>query len=174
MARYLIASLALMVGAVACSEEIPELRQTDVEAAVDNATGDLLLAELACLGIDELEPISEGEFVLIVCTGVLSGDEITLDVALTRTDAESVDATVTLETPILDVSIIEAAAAARLDLDLSGSPTVSCAEPRVVISVGREISCRVTSDGGTAGPVDRPAVVRILDADGAWELDLTP
>ena len=93
---------------------------------------------------------------------------------LIRADAESIEATVAIQTPILDVSTIEADAAARLDADLGGSPVVSCAEPRVVISPGREISCRVTADGGTAGPVDRPVVVTILDAEGNWELDLTP
>ena len=174
MARHLIASLALVFAVAACSEEIPELLQADVEAAVGASTGDLVIADLACPGIEELEPIAEGEFVAVVCTGVLSGDAITLDVALIRADAESIEATVAIETPILDVSTIEADAAARLDADLGGSPVVSCAEPRVVISPGREISCRVTADGGTAGPVDRPVVVTILDAEGNWELDLTP
>ena len=174
MARHLIPLIALAIGAAACSDEIPELLQADVEAAVDASTGDLVIVDLVCPGIGELEPIEEGDFESITCTGVLSGDPITLDVALIRADAESVEATVAIETPILDVSTVEAEAAARLDADLGGSPVVSCAEPRVVIAVGREISCRVTADGGTAGPVDRPLVARIVDEDGSFELDLTP
>ena len=93
---------------------------------------------------------------------------------LIRADAESIETTVAIEAPILDVSVVEAEVAARLDADLGGAPAVSCAETRVVIAAGREISCRITADGGTGGPVDRAAVVRIVDADGTWELDLLP
>ena len=74
----------------------------------------------------------------------------------------------------LDVSAVELDAATRLDADLGDTALVRCAESRVVIVVGREIACRVTAEGGTAGPVDREALVRILDVEGTWELDLTP
>lgn len=177
MARRLTSSLlgaALVVFAAACADEEPELLEADVEQAVAAATGDLPITELACAGVADLEPIVELDFVPIECTALLSGDLITLDVALIRADAESIEATVAIETPILDVAAVETEAAERLDADIGGAPAVRCAEARVVIAVGREINCRVTAEGGTAGPVDRPAVVRIVDADGTWELDLTP
>lgn len=174
MARYLIAALAVAVGVAACSEEVPELRQADVEAAVDGAMDELAVLDVSCPAVSVLEPIPEGEFRPTACTGVLSGDPITLRVALIRVDAESIEVTVAIDAPILDVSVVEADAAARLNADLGGSPVVSCAEAHVRIEAGREISCRVTADGGTAGPVDRPVVVTILDGEGNWELDLTP
>ena len=177
MARHLIAAtlgVLATLGLAACADEEPELLQADVEQAVADATGDLPLTDLACPGIADLDPIVELEFVPIECTALLSGDPITLDVVLIRADAESIETTVAIEAPILDVSVVEAEVAARLDADLGGAPAVSCAETRVVIAAGREISCRITADGGTGGPVDRAAVVRIVDADGTWELDLLP
>ena len=36
------------------------------------------------------------------------------------------------------------------------------------------VECRVTAEGGTAGPVDQPLDIVILDTDGAWEIDLRP
>jgi hypothetical protein len=174
VARHLTLSLALLAGTVACSEQIPELRRADVEAAVGDASSDLELVDIGCPDVDELGPIPEGDFVPIVCTGLLGGDEVILDAVLIRAGAESVEVTVAVSTPILDVSTVEVDAAARLDADLGGSPMVRCAQSWVVVRVGREISCRVTAEGGTAGPVDQPAVVRILDVDGGWELDLTP
>lgn len=176
MARRLIVSLVgvAVLAAAGCADEIPELRQADVDAAVLESTHELDIGELECPGVDELEPIDEGAFASLTCAGVLSGDSVSLDVSLIRVDAESIEATVAIATPILDVAAVEVAAAARLAAELGTSPEVSCAEARVVVAVGREIVCRVTADGGTAGPVDRPVVVRIVGLDGAWELDLTP
>ena len=174
MARHLTLSLLLFAGTVACAEELPDLQRADVEAAVAGAAGDLGIADIGCPRVEELAPIPEGGFELITCAGVLGGDQVVLDVALIRADAESVEVTVALETPVLDVSAVELDAAARLDADLGDTALVRCAESRVVIVVGREIACRVTAEGGTAGPVDREALVRILDVEGTWELDLTP
>lgn len=173
MARHLILAAAILAVA-GCAADEPELLEADVDRAIADATSDLPLEGLRCPSVAGLEPIDEGSFVEIACAAELGGDVVALSVVLIRSSSTAIDTTVIVETPILDLAAVEEAATARLDAELGGAPIVTCAERAVVIAAGREVDCRVTAEGGTAGPVDRELVIRLVDDEGAWEVDLTP
>ncbi len=108
------------------------------------------------------------------CLGILNGDDVELVVTIAPPTDGDIAVAAEVATPLFDVAAAESTAAARLDADLGGAPEVDCAERLVVIEPGRRIDCRVTAEGGTAGPVDRPLAIVILDADANWEIDLIP
>ena len=171
-ARPLLLAVGVIVGG--CGDPAPFLSQETVDTAVSASLGTLPAVDLECPPVMTLAELSEGEAVDIDCAATLGGDPIELAVELVRLPDDVFSATVAIVTPILEVAPVEAVAAAQLDAELGGAPRVVCAEAQVAITVGREISCRVTAEGGTAGPVDRAMVVRIVDADGGWEIGLVP
>ena len=168
----LVVVAALVVGG--CSDPAPVLLPETVEGAVSDSLGDLRVVDLSCPAVADFAELPEGDTTAFECGATLGDEVIYLAVSLTRQPDDVLSASVAVVTPLLDMAAVEATAAAQLDAELGGRPEVACAEAYVVIAVGREIWCRVTADGGTAGPVDRVIVVRIVDADGGWEIDLVP
>ena len=76
-------------------------------------------------------------------------------------------------TPLFDVAAVE------VGRRRPASTPISAAHPRSTAPSGWsssrravEIECRVTAEGGTAGPVDPALTIVILDADANWEIDL--
>lgn len=110
----------------------------------------------------------------LICSGTLNGDPVELLVTTAPPVDGAIPVAAEVATPLFDVAAAESAAAARLNADLGGSPEVDCLERLVAIAPGRRVECRVTAEGGTAGPVDQPLDIVILDTDGAWEIDLAP
>ena len=108
----------------------------------------------------------------LVCDGTLNGDSVELDVTVAPPVEGTIAVAVEVATPLFDVAAAASVAADRLDTELGGSPEVVCHERLVVIAPSRRIECRVIAEGGTAGPVDHPLEIVILDRSGDWEIDL--
>lgn len=166
----LAGALALVVSG--CAEDEPVFDPGIIPAAVQVEVEPIGIEEVTC---DEAAsqaadlPETGGRF---ECVGTLNGDPVILDVTMTPAFDGDIGVAAEVVTPLFDVASAEVATASRLDADLGGSPEVDCAERLVVIDPGRRIECRVTADGGTAGPVDRALAIVILDADGNFEIEL--
>lgn len=169
--------VAAVLLAPGCGDPPPFLTQDSFEDAVTIAITDeaaVPIVELECPDVSGFAALAVGASATVECGATLAGDAVVLVVTLERGPDDTLATTVDLATPILDVVAAASTVAARLAADLGGEPEVVCAEARVVIAPGREVACRVTAEGGTGGPVDRAIVVRVLDVDGTWEIDLAP
>lgn len=171
MARGLIVAVVIAVVAAACAEEEPAFDPADVLSEVQAATADVGVVDVECDGLDALVPVVGG---VVACRGTLSGDPVELTATVGAAIEGEIAVSTEVDTPLFDVAIAEAAAAGRLGDELGGAPEVDCDERVVVIAPGRRIACRVTAEGGTAGPVDRPLAIVLTDAEANWELDFTP
>ena len=177
MIRAVVVSLSI-IGAMGCSEATPVVSSAVIEEGVAGSVAEALaptpVVGLSCPDMASVATADAGTVTGFECQATVSGDPVVLDLRLVREIDDTVGVDVEVVTPLLDVDDAAAVAQERLAADLGGDPAVVCAESRVVIAPGREIGCRVTADGGTAGPVDRAMVLRILDTDGVWEVDLLP
>ena len=175
MARRLIVSVALVVLAASCAgDEAPEWDPSIIPAAVQVEVDPIGIENVVCDEGAEQDPTLPETGGRFECIGTLNGDDVVLEITMTPAfDGEiGVAAEVGAQTPLFDVAAAEVQAALRLEADLGGSPEVVCAERLVVLDPSRRIECRVTAEGGTAGPVDRSLTIVILDDDGNFEIDL--
>jgi hypothetical protein len=175
VARCLIFALGLTLLVAACADDEPSFDPAIITQAVQAELDPIGVETATCEELDvDSEVIAElPEFGGVVdCVGMLNDDPV--DVLVTVGPAIEGQITVAAEvlTDLFDVAAAERAAADRLDVDLGGSPVVSCAERLVVAAAGRRVECRVTAEGGTAGPVDRVLTIVLVDGDGNWEIEL--
>ena len=167
--------IAGVLSAAGCADDEPVFDPSIITGAVQAEVDAVGIESVGCDALDtDDESLAElPEFGgSLDCVGVLNGDPVDLLVTVGPALDGQIAVAVDVLTPLFDVAAAEIAAAGRLDADLGGSPDVICGERVVVTSPGRRIECRVTADGGTAGPVDRALAIVIVDADGNWELDL--
>ncbi|MEM9467538.1 MAG: hypothetical protein AAGA90_19340 [Actinomycetota bacterium] len=178
MARRLILALRfvlLVVVAAACSEDEPVFDPSIVIEAVQAEVDPVGIEAVACeaLATDDPSIADLPEFGGEVdCVGTLHGDPVDLLVTIGPALDGRIAVAAEIRTDLFDVAAAEVGAAGRLDADLGGAPEVVCAERLVVTAPGRRIECRVTADGGTAGPVDRVLTIVIVDDEGNWEIEL--
>ena len=174
MARCLTLIIALAAIGASCADEVPEWDPSIIPAAVQVEVDPIGIENVVCDEGAEQDPTLPETGGRFECIGTLNGDDVVLEITMTPAfDGEiGVAAEVGAQTPLFDVAAAEVQAALRLEADLGGSPEVACTERLVVLDPNRRIDCRVTADGGTAGPVDRSLTIVILDDDGNFEIDL--
>ena len=163
---------ALATLAAGCADDEPVFDPGIIPAAVQVEVDPIGIEMVTCDEPEAQEPALPETGGRFECTATLNGDPVVLDVTMTPAFDGDIGVAAEIVTPLFDVAAAEIAAAGRLDADLGGSPEVACAERLVVTSPGRRIDCRVTAEGGTAGPVDRAVTIVILDDDGSWEIEL--
>ncbi|GEM_PF-2434792 len=166
LTRHLVTALIVLVVAAGCAPD-PELLTSDVEAAVADSLLPVVVAGLDCTDVARLDPASGGSF---GCAGMVDGDAVDVDGALAPMSETTIDIEVVLATALLDVAAVETNAAIRLDADLGDSPSVTCPVSFVVISVGRQFTCRVDRVSGTSQDI----AITIVDGDGNWEINPFP
>ncbi|MEM9202533.1 MAG: hypothetical protein AAGC53_12765 [Actinomycetota bacterium] len=160
---------------VACADEEPVFEPNIITAALEVEVAAVGIESVACPGLADGESVTlPADGGTLTCSGLLNGDPVELGVTVSPALEGEIQVAADIITDLFDVAAAETAAAARLDAELGGAPVVTCAEDSVVVQPGRRIDCRVTAEGGTAGPVDQPLIIVILDADANWEIDLVP
>ncbi len=173
IARSVTIVLSGALIAAACgADEAPEWDPSIIPAAVQVEVDPIGIENVVCdegAAQDPTLPETGGRF---ECGGVLSGDDVILEITMAPAFDGEIGVAAEIVTPVFDVAAAEVQAALRLEADLGGSPEVACTERLVVLDPNRRIDCRVTADGGTAGPVDRSLTIVILDDDGNFEIDL--
>ena len=167
-----LGAAGLVVLLAGCADEDPAFDPTIIPDAVRAEVEPIGIVAVACEGSAPESPgipTFGGRF---ECAGELNGDPVVLDVEAVPAVDGTIEVVTDVRTPLFDVAVAESAGAARLAAELGGEPEIDCAERLVVVAPGREIACRVTAAGGTAGPVDRALTIVILDTNANWEIDL--
>ncbi len=164
MARRLTAfGLAAALLGAGCADD-PEIDVLALEASVAESMLPAVVELIECP-----RPLAI-EAQRVTCRGEIDGVEIDLEVELEPDDEDGVLADVSIDVPLLDVTEVAITAGDRLSEDLGVVALVRCDTPVIVIEPGRELACFVTD---LADGIERPLLIRLLDADGAWEMDLT-
>jgi len=151
---------------IACAED-PEL---DVVASAESSAEALLPAVgegADCPGPRAADVLEVG------CRGSIEGVTIDISVVVGIGDGslDQAVAAVSVDALLLDVDEVAAEAGERISHDLGSVSEVRCPAPVVVIEQGTSLDCTVVDlDSGTT----RPLTITLLDADGAWEMDLFP
>lgn len=172
--RTVALASTVALAAVACADEEPAFDPAIIPAAVQVEVDPIGITAVGCDGAGPVSPTLPETGGRFECTGTLNGDPVVLAVTVAPEIDGNIAVAADVLTPLFDVAAAETAAAARLDAELGGAPEIDCPERLVVIEPGRRIDCRVTAEGGTAGPVDQALAIVILDTDADWEIDLAP
>jgi len=163
--KLIVAAVAGGLG-IACAED----SALDVAGLEESIAEALLPAVVE--GVECPEALAADTFE-VGCRGSIEG--VTIDIsALIEIGDGSLDravAAVSIDARLLNVDEVALEAGDRLSDDLGSAAEVSCPAPVVVIEQGTSLDCTVVDlDSGTS----RPLTITLLDADGAWEMDLFP
>ena len=163
MARRLtLAVLAATLLAAGCAED-PEIDVAALEVSIADWMLPAIVEAVDCPDPLPVEPQT------VTCTGAIDGVRVEFQVELSPGEDDDVLADVVTDAPLLDLTEVAVAAGERLSDDLGVVALVRCEAPVVVIEPRREIACVVTD---LADGVERPLVIRLLDPEGGWEMDL--
>lgn len=163
--KLIVAVVAGGLG-IACAED-PELDVVGLEEAIAEALLPAVVEGVECpepLAVDALE---------VGCRGSIEGVTIDISVVIGGGEGslENAVAAVSVGARLLDVDEVAAEAGERISHDLGSAAEVNCPAPVVVIEQGTSLDCTVVDlDSGTT----RSLTITLLDADGAWEMDLFP
>ncbi|MEM7140102.1 MAG: DUF4333 domain-containing protein [Actinomycetota bacterium] len=159
--RLIVAALVLVVAG--CAESAPEVLEVgsveDALPAVVWPDDPSLVSQVRCPA-----PAASGVAQDLRCTAVLGADPISVDAVV---DEDGRVEAVVAE-PLFVVADAAAQLAVRLAADLGVEvPSVDCDRAVVVARAGTEIACVATRGDDPIG-----FTVRLLDADGAWTVEI--